>query len=275
MNIYCPHFCCLYPSAWSACIVFPYADTVYDSACTHLSVRSCEGTGQQFCSQKYSIFLYVCGGVCVCVCRWLCLCVRVTLLASWLSLWRMLTGRIEPHWGRERQETRCCIKHTREIHASKPKHQLDKKYAKIMKLLLWPVRLKLNYIMTIYFSESRDSTDTVHISHKSLCVFVSVSVSLLQWVRFLSDIWMKRVIHFPTQTADTTPSLTITLSLLLPWCSPHSLLHLFFLSLHLSSSLPCLLCRSYTVVWHHSQALLHPVCICVCVCLQLKFPDAA
>lgn len=36
------------------------------TACTHLSVRSCEGTGQQFYSQKYSIFLYVCVQ-CVCV----------------------------------------------------------------------------------------------------------------------------------------------------------------------------------------------------------------
>lgn len=68
MNIYCPHSCSLYSSVWSACIEFPYADTVYDSAYTHLSVRSCKGTGQQFCSQKYSIFLYMCVcAVCVCV----------------------------------------------------------------------------------------------------------------------------------------------------------------------------------------------------------------
>lgn len=36
----------------------------------------------------------------------------------------------------------------------------------------------MNYIMTIYFSEGRDSTDTVHISHKSLCVFLCVCVCL-------------------------------------------------------------------------------------------------
>lgn len=138
MNIYCPHSCSLYSSVWSACIEFPYADTVYDSAYTHLSVRSCKGTGQQFCSQKYSIFLYVCvcvRCVCACVCIWLCLRVRVTLLASWLSLWRMLTGRTEPHWGRERQETwHAAALNTQERYMqANMSIKLDKKHAKIMK----------------------------------------------------------------------------------------------------------------------------------------------
>lgn len=73
--------------------------------------------------------------VCACVCIWLCLRVRVTLLASWLSLWRMLTGRTEPHWGRERQETwHAAALNTQERYMqANISIKLDKKHAKIMK----------------------------------------------------------------------------------------------------------------------------------------------
>lgn len=122
-----------------------------------------------------------------------------------------------------------------------------------------------------------------------MCVFVCLclshslffSVCVSECEIALSDIWMKEVIHFPTQAANTAPSLTITLSLLLPWCFPHFSFHFFFLFLHLSSSLPSLLACSYTVFWHHPQALLHPgfIYVCmhvnVCVCVCPKFPDAA
>lgn len=83
----------------------------------------------------------------------------------------------------------------------------------------------------------------------------------------LSGIWMKRVIHSPTQTANITTSLCFLSSspVVCCLCFPS-----FFLSLHLPSSLSSLLYWGCTAGWHHPGAFIDPGCVCVCLCLWLS-----